>query len=40
MQAGAPQRSDNKGLFLFDGNFGRLDHRKNGIALSEIHSLH
>ena len=27
-------------LFLFDGDFGGLDYRKDGIALFEIHSLH
>jgi hypothetical protein len=27
-------------LFLFDGHFGRLNGRKDGIALFEIHSLH
>ena len=34
----APPRSE--GLFLFDGHFGRLDYRKHGVALFEIHSLH
>jgi hypothetical protein len=34
--AHAPPRSD--GLFFFDGHFGRLKDRKNGIALFEIHS--
>ncbi len=28
-----------EGLFLFDGHFGRLDYRENGVALFEIHSL-
>jgi hypothetical protein len=28
------------GLFLFDGDFGRLDYRKHGVALFEIHSRH
>jgi hypothetical protein len=36
--AHAPPRSE--GLFLFDGHFGRLNDRKDGIALFEIHSLH
>ena len=27
-------------LFLFDRHFGRLNYRKNGVALFEIHSLH
>jgi hypothetical protein len=27
-------------LFFFDGHFGRLDYRKHGVALFEIHSLH
>ena len=27
-------------LFLFDGDFGGLNYRKNCIALFEIHSLH
>jgi hypothetical protein len=31
--------SGDEGLFLFDGDFGRLNYRKNGIALFEIHSL-
>jgi len=34
------RRSVEEGLFLFDGRFGRLDDRKNGVALFEIHSLH
>jgi len=33
-------RKDKEGLFLFDGYFGRLNYRKDGIALFEIHSLH
>ena len=33
-------RKDKEGLFLFDGHFGRLNDRKDGIALFEIHSLH
>jgi hypothetical protein len=35
-EAGA---SGDEGLLLFDGHFGRLNYRKNGIALLEIHSL-
>ena len=31
---------DKERLFLFDGYFGRLNYRKDGIALFEIHSLH
>ncbi len=33
-------RKDKEGLFLFDGYLGRLNYRKDGIALFEIHSLH
>src|SRR4029077_14583071 len=33
-------REDKQGLFLFDGYFGRLNYREDGIALFEIHSLH
>jgi hypothetical protein len=33
-------RKDKEGLFLFDGYFGRLNYRKDAIALFEIHSLH
>lgn len=36
--AHAPLGSD--GLFFFDGDFGRLDDRKDGVALFQIHSLH
>jgi hypothetical protein len=36
----AVARKDKQGLFLFDGYFGRLNYRKDGIALFEIHSLH
>jgi hypothetical protein len=31
---------DKERLFLFDGDFGRLNYRKDGIALFEIHSLY
>ena len=31
---------DKEGLFLFDGYFGRLNYRKDGVALFEIRSLH
>ena len=31
---------DKERLFLFDGYFGRLNYRKDGSALFEIHSLH
>ena len=38
------QGSDRAGatewLFLFDGDFGGLNYRKDGVALFEIHSLH
>jgi hypothetical protein len=33
-------RKDKEGLFLFDGYFGRLNYRKDGIAIFEIQSLH
>jgi hypothetical protein len=33
-------RKDKEWLFLFDGDFGRLDYRKHVVALFEIHSLH
>jgi hypothetical protein len=33
------RRSVEEGLFLFDGDSGRLNYRKNGVALFEIHSL-
>jgi hypothetical protein len=33
-------RGPTEWLFLFDGHFGRLNYRKDGIALFEIHSLH
>ena len=31
---------DKERLFLFDGDFGGLNYRKDGIALFEIHSLY
>jgi hypothetical protein len=34
------RRSVEKGLFLFDGHFCRLNDCKDRIALFEIHSLH
>jgi len=34
------RRSVEEGLFLFDGGFGGVDYRKDGVALFEIHSLH
>jgi hypothetical protein len=33
------RRRVEEGLFLFDGDFGRFDYRKNGVTLFEIHSL-
>jgi hypothetical protein len=29
-----------KGLFLFNGDFGRLDYREDGVSVFEIHSRH
>jgi hypothetical protein len=36
---GSGRRKLNEVLFLFNGDFGRFNYRKNGIALFEIHSL-
>ena len=33
-------RKDKEGLFLFDGYFGGLNYRKDGVSLFNIHSLH
>jgi hypothetical protein len=33
-------RQFQRALFLFDGDFGRLNYRKDGVALFEIHSFH